>query len=115
MDQTYKFDGGKLQYRLIPPFALEEVARALTYGAQKYSAYSWVNVESHRYLDAAYRHLETFRKGQRYDEESQLPHLAMAVTNLMFLLEREAYDDTTHGKPLETYYEEVASQVDRDR
>ncbi len=31
-----KFDGGKLEYGLLPPFALEETVKVLTFGAQKY-------------------------------------------------------------------------------
>ena len=89
MKYSHKKDKGKLQYRLIPPAALEKVAEALTYGNTKYSAHSWVNVESSRYVDAAYRHLEAARQGMLVDSESGLPHLAQAITNLMFLLERQ--------------------------
>ena len=31
-----KFDGGKLEYGLLPAYALEETVKVLTFGAQKY-------------------------------------------------------------------------------
>lgn len=105
MDQKYKFDLGKVQYRLVPPKALEQVARVLTFGATKYSPYTWKNVEPERYLDAAYRHLESVRQGKFLDEESGLPHLAMAITNIMFLLEREFNDAL--GEKVSSYYQEA--------
>jgi hypothetical protein len=46
-------------------------------------------VETYRLLDAAYRHLESIRGGELVDTESELPHLAHAITNLMFILESQ--------------------------
>ena len=108
VDQTHKFDAGKPQYSLIPPFALAAVAEVLTYGAQKYASHTWILVESNRYMDAAFRHLESRRMGLETDEESGRPHLAMAITNLMFLLERDmSYDNTTVGEKFRGYFEEI--------
>lgn len=104
-DQTYKFDGGKLQYRLIPPKALEQMAAVMTYGASKYAAHSWVNVSSDRYLDAAYRHIQAAAMGEERDEESKLPHLAHAAINLLFLLERQL--DPNAGEKLKSYTQEL--------
>jgi len=36
MSAGRKFDGGKLEYGLLPPLALEETVKVLTFGAQKY-------------------------------------------------------------------------------
>lgn len=113
MDQTHKFDGGKLQYRLVPPHALKAVAEVLTFGAKKYSPYSWVNVESERYLDAAYRHLEQRRMGEELDQESGLTHLAHAAVNLLFLLERELNIEDAVGRQLYAFGEEVNKQNKR--
>jgi len=109
MDQKYKFDGGKLQYRLLPPKALREAAEVLTYGASKYAAHSWVNVESERYLDALHRHLSARQAGEMFDQESGLLHLAHAAVNILFLLERE-FGYAEMGEPLMSYYEEVVSK-----
>lgn len=104
-DRDYKIkqDSGKPEYRLIPPKALLEVAKVLTFGSIKYEPHSWVRVESYRFLDAAYRHLEHLRMGELIDPDSGVSHLAHAITNLMFLLERQAdgkLDDLglTHNK-----------------
>lgn len=110
MSDKFKFDGGKLQHRLIPPKAIEQLAAVMTYGTVKYSAHSWKNVSSERYLDALYRHLEARRLGHVLDEESGLPHLAHAAANLMFLLERDSGNGEM-GKALTSFYEEAAEEI----
>ena len=66
--------------------ALMEVARVGTYGARKYSDNGWRSVPNgqQRYLDAAFRHLLA---PEVRDTESDLPHLAMAIWNLLAVLE----------------------------
>lgn len=82
-----KHDEGKPQYHLLPPKALEDVIKVLTYGAKKYSPEGWRNVSNgrERYFDAANRHLWAWKAGEELDPESGLPHLAHAMANLMFL------------------------------
>ena len=84
-----KFDSDKLRYDLVPPSALEKIVEVLTYGAKKYAPENWKKVEEpeRRYIAAAMRHIEAFRKGERLDPESGLPHLAHAACCLMFILE----------------------------
>jgi len=88
-----KYDQDKLQYSLIPPYALEQIAKNLTVGLKKYKERNnWKKVEGaeQRYLDALYRHLEAHRKGEVYDRDSSvpdMPHLAAVAVNAMFLLE----------------------------
>jgi hypothetical protein len=88
-----KYDQDKLQYSLIPPYALEQVAKNLTVGLKKYKERNnWKKVEGaeQRYLDALYRHLEAHRRGEVYDPDSSvpdMPHLAAVAVNAMFLLE----------------------------
>jgi hypothetical protein len=88
-----KYDEDKLQYSLIPSYALEEIARNLTIGLKKYKERdNWKKVPNaeQRYLDALYRHLEAHRKGEIYDADSSspnMPHLAAVAVNAMFLLE----------------------------
>ncbi|HIP58739.1 MAG TPA: hypothetical protein EYH00_05495 [Archaeoglobus profundus] len=87
MDKGLKYDDGKLRYDLIPPKALEELAKVITYGAKKYKPNSWRNVEPYRYEAALFRHIQEWRKGNKIDKESGLPHLAHALANLVFLIE----------------------------
>lgn len=88
-----KYDQDKLQYSLIPPYALEQIAKNLTVGLKKYKERNnWKKVEGaeQRYLDALYRHLEAHRRGEVYDPDSSVPdmyHLSAVVVNAMFLLE----------------------------
>jgi len=86
-----KHDQEKERYDLVPVLALEEVAKVLTAGAMKYDDENWRKVPNgtRRYFSAAQRHLAWVRKGQTHDQETKLHHYAHAITNLMFLLEKE--------------------------
>ena len=99
-----KYDSGKPRYDLIPVLSLEEVAKVLTYGADKYNeSYdneNWRNVEhsQRRYYSASQRHQAEVRKGNQLDDETGLHHLAHAISCLMFQLEK---DLEMHQKSLE--------------
>ena len=82
-----KYDHGKLRYSLIPPEATHALAEVLTFGAQKYAIDGWKSVPDaeRRYMDALFRHIESYRMGEAIDSESGLPHLAHALANLSFL------------------------------
>ena len=86
-----KFDGGKPQYGLLPPLALEETAKVLTYGAEKYEPDNWKHVpdSKRRYFDAMQRHLWAWKAGEQNDQETGLSHLAHAMCCLMFLYEHD--------------------------
>lgn len=88
-----KYDSGKTQYSLVPPYALEAVAKNLTAGLRKYPhRNNWQLVENaeERYMDALLRHIEEHRKGNIYDADNTDPtttHLSAVAVNSMFLLE----------------------------
>ena len=86
-----KFDGGKLEYGLIPPLALKSLAEVLTFGAQKYERDNWQKVpdSKRRYFDALQRHVWAWKEGEKFDTESGLHHLAHAMCCLMFLYEHD--------------------------
>ena len=90
-----KFDGGKLQYGLLPPHALEATVEILTFGAQKYAPNNWMFVEDGdaRYFDALQRHIWKWKMGQENDIETGKNHLAHAMCCLMFLLEKDLHSD----------------------
>jgi hypothetical protein len=83
-----KYDEGKLRYSLVPPEATRALAEVLTFGAGKYEPNGWKHVPNaeERYMDALLRHIEAYRSGEVTDEESDLPHLWHAITNLAFLI-----------------------------
>lgn len=86
-----KFDGNKTEYGLVPALALEEIAKVLTFGAQKYERDNWKKVpdSKRRYFDALQRHLWAYKRGEKLDPESGLHHLAHAGCCLMFLYEHD--------------------------
>jgi len=90
-----KFDGGKLQYGLVPPNALKATVEILTFGAEKYEPDNWKKVPDakRRYFDAAQRHLWAWKCGEQNDQETGRNHLAHAMCCIMFLLERDLFDD----------------------
>jgi len=84
-----KFDGGKLQYGLLPPLALRETVKVLTFGAEKYEPDNWRRVPdgTRRYFDAAQRHLWAYKAGEVNDPETGVSHLAHALCCIMFMLD----------------------------
>ena len=88
--QGRKYDSGKLRYDLIPVLAQEEVVKVVTLGAEKYDPENWKRVPEgrRRYYAAAMRHMEAWRKGEKQDEIGT-HHIANAISNLMFILEKE--------------------------
>lgn len=100
-----KQDSGKPRMSLVPPIALAEVAKVMTFGAQKYGPHNWeYGMEWSRLLDAALRHLNAFNRNEDLDLESGLSHLAHAACEVLMLLEytqkRRGLDDRTN-EPVE--------------
>jgi hypothetical protein len=94
-----KFDGGKLEYGLLPPLALEETVKVLTFGAQKYERDNWQKVDDakRRYFDALQRHVWAWKRGEQLDSESGINHLAHAMCCLMFLYEHDIMYSLNNG------------------
>lgn len=71
------------------PRAMEAVARAGAYGANKYSWDNWRNVSDgiERYSDAMARHLLDEAKGNRIDTDSRLPVAWSTAWNCLARLE----------------------------
>lgn len=83
-----KADGGKPRYDLLSEYALQEIAKVLSHGAEKYAPHNWrKGIEFNRLVRAAMGHILAFNRGEDIDPESNLLHLAEACCNLMFLLE----------------------------
>jgi hypothetical protein len=91
MEIGRKFDGGKLEYGLVPPHGLKALTEVLTFGAQKYERDNWIHVPEakRRYFDAMQRHTWAWKEGEKFDPESGLHHLAHAMCCLMFLYEHD--------------------------
>jgi hypothetical protein len=94
-----KYDKNKPDMYLLPPRALLEVGKVLTYGANKYSPDNWRRLDSlqERYTSAALRHILADMADEENDEETEMSHLAHAICCLLFKLEdklREKEDTT---------------------
>ena len=90
-----KFDGEKVRLDLVEPSLIEAIGKVRTYGVKKYTdEQSWRKVEKQRYVAAAMRHFEAYRKGESNDAESGMPHLWHCACNLMFLIELEKEQQT---------------------
>ncbi len=82
-----RYNEGKIRYELIPAFALEQLALAYTYGAQKYSDDNWRKGFSWRKtIGSLLRHVYKWARGEKLDDESNCHHLAMAAWNAFTLL-----------------------------
>lgn len=89
-----KFDSGKPRWSLLMQGlakSLAGVVAVLTFGAKKYAAHSWRNVQNgqERYKDALYRHLHAIESGELIDPESGCSHWSHVATNALFLHELE--------------------------
>jgi hypothetical protein len=81
------FDTDKVDLSLLPFDALTAVARALDYGAKKYSRFNWrKGTEWHRFESSLLRHYSAYQRGEDRDPESGELHLAHLVCNALFLL-----------------------------
>lgn len=100
-----KFDGGKLRYGLLPPYALEENVKVLTFGAEKYEPDNWKHVPDgpRRYFDAAQRHMWAYKRGEMYDPETGIHHLAHALCCLEFIIDCDLDPGIDRAKKISVY------------
>lgn len=82
-----KHDTDKPRMDLLPPAAIEAVARVLTHGAKKYGDDNWRKGERHRYVAALLRHVFAAMRGERTDTETGESHWAHAACCALFLVE----------------------------
>jgi hypothetical protein len=86
----YKHDTEKLRYDLIPPEAMEELAKVLTHGATKYEDHNWARgIKWSRVFAALMRHMWSWWKGENADPETGYSHLSHALCNIVFLVTYE--------------------------
>jgi len=87
-ENATKNDDGKPMLALIPPHAILEIGKAMTYGANKYGKYNYLGGLSYiRLLSALLRHTVAFLRGEDNDPESGLSHLSHAGASIAMLIE----------------------------
>ena len=85
-----KEDEAKPRMDLVPPHAVLEIARCMTYGADKYGEDNYLRgggLDPARLLAAGLRHINAYQRGEEIDPESGLAHLAHAAASLAMLIE----------------------------
>lgn len=93
-----RFNSDKLRYDLVDPLAHEDMVKVLTYGANKYTVrdddgniinkgddnwrkgLSWKSV-----LASLKRHVAAIERGEDYDQDTKMLHVAHAACNIHFL------------------------------
>lgn len=89
-----KYDSKKERMDLVPWHSVREMAKVLTFGADKYGDHNWrLGIEHSRLYAATMRHLTSYWLGESLDPESGLSHIAHAMTNLAMMTESPEYDD----------------------
>lgn len=82
-----KHDDGKVRLDLLPVEALTEIAKVLTFGANKYAAHNWrKGFVWSRTVAALLRHFYAWLRGEDNDPETGLSHMAHVGCNVLFLL-----------------------------
>jgi hypothetical protein len=82
-----KDDDGKLPFDLLPHDAVTEITKVLRYGAKKYAPRNWEKgMKWSRPYAALIRHMWAWWRGEDYDKETGMLHLAHAGCCILFLL-----------------------------
>lgn len=91
----------KAPFHLLPPDALEEVAKVMGEGARKYKAWNFIeaNVCASTYIGAIGRHWAAYSKGIDVDEESGFSHLAHLAANCLILLTAQQQGTLRDDRP----------------
>jgi hypothetical protein len=83
-----KDDSGKLRYDLIPCKSLEALVAVYTFGAAKYQDRNWEKgISWCRVFAAIMRHSWAWFRGEDYDPESGIHHMAHAAFGCFALIE----------------------------
>ena len=88
LKEGHKDDAEKIRYDLISFVGLEELAKVYTIGAKKYEDNNWrKGIKWSRIIAAMLRHLTSYIRGETYDKESGLNHLAHVAWGCFALIE----------------------------
>jgi hypothetical protein len=81
---------GKYKPTLVYPSFIEHIARVREYGVNKHGhSEDWRTTPKVLHIDAIQRHINAYISGEEFDQDSGLPHLALAATNIMLEIERQ--------------------------
>lgn len=81
-----KLNVGKVRLELLPPEAIIEVAKVLTFGAEKYAPNNWRKGLSWDFtIGSILRHTTALMRGEDVDPETGLTHAAHLACQALFL------------------------------
>lgn len=91
--ETVRYDSGKLRYDLLEPYAIQELVRVFTKGAEKYTANNWLKggMNYSRMLGSLKRHIAAFEQGEDIDKETLCSHMAHAAWNALGIISYSKY------------------------
>lgn len=99
MSEFKKKTTGKLRVLLLPMDALTRVVRVLEHGASKYGDNNWRNAGSSEvFIEAALRHIMKHVSGEKWDDESGLPHLHHAAASILLAVAMAIKEDPNGSK-----------------
>jgi len=83
-------DNPGIRLDLIPRCAIEELAKVFTKGCEKYSDRNWeLGMKWSRCIGPLFRHFLKWWRGEKYDPELGVHHLAQVMWNCVALMEYE--------------------------
>lgn len=86
-EEGLRYNEGKNRLSLFEPHAVEELGKVFTKGSEKYLPRNWEKgMAWSKVLDSLKRHLNEFEKGNDYDPETNLFHIAHAAWNALALV-----------------------------
>jgi hypothetical protein len=85
-------DLGKIRYTLVPNRSTRVIAEIFTKGAKKYAIDNWKLLTVSNRIDAALRHIDSFRSGERNDAQDGFHNLLMAAADLIMAAENDLGD-----------------------
>lgn len=95
-----RYNQNKLPHHLISPFAMDELARVLQKGAEKYALRNWEQgLKWDECVGSLMRHVNAWRRGEEVDPETGLSHMAHVLCNAMFLSHFEVTKTGTDDRP----------------
>ena len=88
--EAARFDEGKNRFDLLPPWPLDQIAKVYTYGTIKYDDDNWrKGMPWRKVIGPLWRHFTKWLRGEKWDDESGLHHLAHCAWQCMALMEYE--------------------------
>lgn len=101
MSEGRKDDGGKAPWHLLPPDALNEIVLVLEFGARKYGERNWERgMKWSRPFSALMRHMWAWWRGEDFDPETGMSHLAHAGCCILFLMTYRGHATGTDDRPI---------------